>query len=116
MTDVIRSDADTSISVAGKAYYSQNFIHVRWPWIILPVFIGVTSTVFLIITAVSSRKAVLWKTSLLPLLVGRLEVQPSHALSTMGSIDEMGRKSKSVRVYLEHDPGLTFVEDISPRR
>jgi hypothetical protein len=116
MTDVIRSDADTSISVAGKAYYSQNFIHVRWPWIILPVFIGVTSTVFLIITAVSSRKAVLWKTSLLPLLVGRLEVQPSHALSTMGSIDEMGRKSKSVRVYLEHDPGLTFVEDTSPRR
>jgi hypothetical protein len=52
----------------------------------------------------------------LPLLVGRLEVQPSHALSTMGSIDEMGRKSKSVRVYLEHDPGLTFVEDTSPRR
>jgi hypothetical protein len=116
MTDVIRSDADTSISVSGKAYYSQNFIHVRWPWIILPVFVGLMSTAFLIITAVSSREAVLWKTSLLPLLVGRLEVQPSHALSTTGSVDEMGRWCKSVQVYLEDDPGVTFFEDTGARK
>ncbi|KAJ5364909.1 uncharacterized protein N7496_010622 [Penicillium cataractarum] len=116
MTDVIRSDEDTSITVAGKAYYSQNFIHVRWPWIILPVLVGVMSTVFLAITAVSSRKAVLWKTSLLPLLIGRLEVQPCHALSAVGRVDELSQKSKRLRVFLEHDPGLTFVEDTSSKR
>lgn len=116
MTDVIRSDEDTSTTVAGKAYYSQNFIHVRWPWIILPVLVGVMSTVFLVLTAVSSRKAVLWKTSLLPLLIGRLEVQPCHALSTVGRVDELSQKSKSLRVFLENDPGLTFVEDTSSKR
>ena len=116
MTDIIRSDPDTSISVTGKAYYSQNYINVRWPWIILPVFVGVMSAVFLATTAVSSRKMTLWKTSLVPLLIGRLEVQPDRALSTARGVDELGRKSKRVRVFLENDSGLSFFEDTTPRR
>lgn len=52
MTDIIRADPDTTISVTGKAYYSQNYTHVRWPWIILPVFVGVMSAVFLATTGV----------------------------------------------------------------
>jgi hypothetical protein len=115
MTDVIRSDPDTSISIPGKAYYSQNFIHVRWPWIILPVFVSVMSTVFLVITAISSRKRVLWKSSVLPLLIGRLEVQPCHALLAVDRVDELSSKSKRVRVFLENDPRLTFVEDTSAK-
>lgn len=111
--------APISIPVTGKAYYSQDYIHVRWPWIILPVVVGVMSTVFpvfLVTTAVWCRKTTLWKTSLLPLLIGRLEVQLGRALSTVGSVDELSRKSKGVRVFLENDPGLSFVEDMSPRR
>jgi hypothetical protein len=116
MTDIIRSDPDTNISVPGKTFYSQNYIHVRWPWIILPVFVGVMSAVFLATTAVSSRGMTLWKTSVLPLLLGRLEVQPGHALSTTESMDKLGQKSKRVRVFLENDSGLSFVEDTSLRK
>jgi hypothetical protein len=36
MTDVIRS-SQGSTHVSGRAYRVISFIHVRWPWIILPV-------------------------------------------------------------------------------
>jgi hypothetical protein len=47
--------------IRGKAFREETFIHVRWPWIILPVIVTLGSIALLLGTAIESkhRKAVL---------------------------------------------------------
>ncbi|CAI7569687.1 unnamed protein product [Penicillium bialowiezense] len=57
----------TSQSVDGTVQVTKVFVHVRWPWLILPGCLVVAGSIFLVITiAVSSKnRAPLWKSSAL---------------------------------------------------
>lgn len=107
MTDNIRSASEISSRIAGRAYSNVTFIHVRWPWIILPVAVVVLSIILLGATIISSRqlKAILWKSSLLPLITGTLETQTDFGQAR--GVDELVNMSKKVEVRMgDRNPPL----------
>ncbi|PLB49189.1 hypothetical protein P170DRAFT_177262 [Aspergillus steynii IBT 23096] len=90
LTDAIRS-ADVSSRISGKAFRTETYINVRWPWIILPLFVVLASTILLLATTVSTRNTVLWKNSLLPLLRSYLDVKPEDNSIALRSVDGVAR-------------------------
>lgn len=72
LADNIRSVIKVSTDVIGVSHATETYIHVRWPWVILPILVTAVSAIFLAMTAVASKKQdlVLWKRSVLPLIIG----------------------------------------------
>lgn len=73
----------------------------------------ILSTLLLVATAITNRNrhAVKWKSSVLQLLIGRLETYPEHDLGPLRSVDEVQRMSKKVKVLMKEDRGsIGFVE------
>jgi hypothetical protein len=105
MTDQIRSKPGSKGAyVRGTAYNDRQLIHVRWGWIALPTVTVILVAAFLFTTGVSNQKkhSILWKSSILPLLVGRLETQPEHSLTSIpGHVDEIVDKSKEINIITE---------------
>lgn len=111
MTDHIRS-SDKSSAVRGWAYQVETYIHVRWPWVILPGIAVILSILLFIAMARETRgHPVLWKSSVLPLLLGQLRVSPDHDFSIMRPLGKLNDDSQKIKVILEEDRGnLLFTE------
>ncbi|KAJ5637181.1 hypothetical protein N7490_007060 [Penicillium lividum] len=110
MTASIRTSAQAS-NLQGTAYHTETYIHVRWPWISFPIILVLLSIMLLIIAALLNRdQRVLWKSSIFPLLLGRLEVENSH-ITQLRHLDELQSESKKIKVIVcDHDDTLSFVE------
>lgn len=56
--------------VLGKVLVQETFVHVRWPWLVLPLVLVLAGTAALLAVICQTRKekAVLWKCSSLPLV------------------------------------------------
>lgn len=69
-TAMIRSPTNPRVTtIHGPAYVEETYVKVRWVWLVLPLFLVVFSALFLLLTAMRSRrKLYLYKTSILPLL------------------------------------------------
>ncbi|KAJ5836215.1 hypothetical protein N7447_002241 [Penicillium robsamsonii] len=112
VTDVLRAYRGGK-PTRGKAFRVETFIHIRWPWIILPVIVTLGSTALLLGTAIESkrRKAVLWKCMALPLLSSHLHTTPENEIVSVRSVDRMTDKWKKMRAVMVQDEGpLTFRE------
>ena len=92
--------SDTASNLTGEAFITSTYIQVRWPWIILPVATVVMATLLLAATAITSRRlhTVMWKSSVLPLIIGRLEIESDHDLAGPDSVDEMNALSSKINV------------------
>lgn len=69
MTDQLRSSYDKTAS--GVILESIVFVHVQWEWLYLPLFVQISSAVFLLLVLAKSRRArsmQLWKSSLVAML------------------------------------------------
>lgn len=114
VTDTLRKNGHES-KVPGKAFRDERFIHVRWPWIILPAVVTLGSLALLLGTALGSRQrgAVLWKCMVLPLLSCRLDTAPGNRIAEVRSADGMTAMSKNMRAVVVRDEGpLTFEEKL----
>lgn len=112
VTDTLRVNPQGN-NISGKAFQDETFIHVRWPWITLPVIVTLGSIALLLGTAIGSkhRKAVLWKCMVLPLLSSHLQTTPENEISSVRSVDGMTDQSKKMRAVIVQDEGpLTFRE------
>lgn len=71
LADNIRSVIKASTDVIGVPHETETYIHVRWPWVNLPILVTAVSAIFLVMTAVASKKQdlVLWKRSVLPPII-----------------------------------------------
>lgn len=113
MTDVIRNTPTAhNFTVQGTAYRVETYIHVRWGWIAVPIASVVASVILLSFTIFATRKqnAVLWKSSILPLLVGKLETKPEHDLAFLSDhVGEVIDMSKKILVLTEsrNPPAVT---------
>lgn len=69
LTNHIRR-SPSSTEILGKAFRDETFIHVRWPWFILPASLVALAALTLQLTIIVNHRdgALLWKSSLLPLL------------------------------------------------
>lgn len=112
VTDTLRVNPQGN-NISGKAFQDETFIHVRWPWITLPVIVILGSIALLLGTAIGSkhRKAVLWKCMVLPLLSSHLQTTPENEIASVRSVDGMTDQSKKMRAVIVQDEGpLTFRE------
>ncbi|KAL1621623.1 hypothetical protein SLS56_009159 [Neofusicoccum ribis] len=69
MTNVMQS-SDNGTEVIGQAFHNETFVHVRWPWLILPATLVFITAILLQAAVVEShrRNSLLWKSSILPFL------------------------------------------------
>ncbi|KAF9891833.1 hypothetical protein FE257_003318 [Aspergillus nanangensis] len=105
VTDVLRANR-LGKQIPGKTFRVETFIHVQWPWIILPVIVTVGSIALLLGTAIESKscKAVLWKCMALPLLSSRLHTTtPENEIGSVHSVDGMTEKWKKMRAVMVQD-------------
>lgn len=112
MTDNIRSSNKGTL-VNGRAFLTETYIHVRWPWTILLIVSVALAIVHFAATAIASRgQPVLWKSSVFPFLVGRLETIPEHDMARLRRMDQVCSMSRKIKVVVEnHDDGpLLFAE------
>ncbi|BCR88817.1 uncharacterized protein ACHE_50015S [Aspergillus chevalieri] len=99
MTDIIRSDA-TAFTIEGDAFRDETYINVRWPWIILPTLSVLFSIFLFISTSIASSRlnVVLWKDSVLPLLMFRLQTDSADDIMSLSKVEEAERISKKIKV------------------
>lgn len=111
LTDTIRA-AESSGRIPGTAFRDETFISVRWSWIILPLCVVLGSVMLLSATIIATRKdnAVLWKSSVFPLLMSYLDIAPEYNFSSLRNVDEVQRISKKINVTIERDHGLVLSE------
>lgn len=105
MTDTMRANSRAT-RIPGKGLRNESFIQVRWPWIILPICVIVGLLALLWDTASVSKRqqAVLWKSSVLPLMMSQLETSSERLLSER-NVDEVHRLAKHVDVSMCEDGG-----------
>ncbi|CAG7995224.1 unnamed protein product [Penicillium salamii] len=92
----------TNQSVDGTVQVTKVFVHVRWPWLILPGCLVVAGTIFLVVTiAVSSKnRAPLWKSSaLVPYYHGLEEVDDDH--NEYRASSAMDKNAEKMEVQLQ---------------
>ena len=82
MTDALRnlySDPVTDAADLGKVYTTQTYVHVTWPWLILPVALVIASCIVLLAAIISSSRhqTIVWKSSSLAVLF--------HGLASAGA-------------------------------
>ncbi|KAJ5609600.1 hypothetical protein N7528_010167 [Penicillium herquei] len=111
LTNVIRSGTDSGM-IEGIAFQAETYIHVRWPWIILPLCAILATLVFLVGTMYASKYqfTVIWKGSVIPLLASRIETTHGADLDSKQSLGEMHMMAKGMKTRLDRDKGLVFVE------
>lgn len=112
VTDVIRTSQDGT-AVSGEGFRDETFIHVRWPWIILPVVVTSGSVALLLGTAIGSKqkKVLLWKCMILPLITSHLDTTPENGIASVRRVDGMTDMSKKMRAVVVQDDGpITFKE------
>lgn len=111
MTNQIRSSAKGT-HVRGLVIRTETFIHVRWPWILVPTILVAMSLVFFLSTAFRSRgQPVLWKSSIFPLLIGQLETNAGHEIAHLRHIGDLQAMAKNIKVEVEQDNDrLVFFE------
>lgn len=99
MTDIIRSDT-TAFKIPGEPFRDETYIHVRWPWIILPTLSVLFSIFLFISTSIASSRlnVVLWKDSVLPLLMFRLQTDSADDIMSLSKVEEAERISKKIKV------------------
>ena len=95
--------------IPGQVLIQETYVHVRWAWLVLPLMLVIVGILTLLQTIWQTKQqnAVMWKSSILPLLyrgsvqlsstVDSKTVLPQSGLSTVAAMYE---DAKGVRVHL----------------
>lgn len=112
MTDHIRTSTSAK-HLQGTAFHTETYIHVRWAWIAMPAILVVLAVALLVVVSVENRKysTWLWKSSLLPLLLGKIQINSEHEIDTLQTVTDVQDKSKKIRIAVECEaPCPEFIE------
>ena len=96
--------ADLSEVVNGTSYSLTTYVHVEWPWLVLPAALVLLSFPFLIVTIVQSARAKLkpWKTSTMAVFQG-LGNRLRGELGALDTESSMQQKAESLSAQLVRD-------------
>jgi hypothetical protein len=90
--------------VIGRAFVDTTCIHVRWPWLVLPAAIFVSTLVFLtmlIIKTTSDYELEVWKSSQNALIWHGLEGSAKLESDTLIAKKDIDKRAKEIKVRLE---------------
>lgn len=112
VSDTIRTN-EYGTTLSGDAHRDETFIHVRWPWIILPVVVTLGSIALLLATAIGSKqkKAMLWKCMVLPLITSHFDTTPENGIASVRRVDGMTDMSKKMRAVVVQDEGPITIKE-----
>ncbi|KAJ5995401.1 hypothetical protein N7481_002378 [Penicillium waksmanii] len=103
-----------STRLNGQAYRSETFVFVQvsWPWLILPIGLPVFTILLLVTMVIVTRpQRVLWKSSVFPLLMSRLQLAEEHKIAHLHHLGQVETISKRVKVRIsEEEDSLVFSE------
>lgn len=107
LTNNLRANPGLANKVYGSPYQIEAYIHVRWPWIIFPACVVLDSVILLLSSAIVNKRQdnMLWKSSVLPLLMSGLELAPGHKIWNLRSMDEMQRISENIHATMHREEG-----------
>ncbi|KAF7515906.1 hypothetical protein PCG10_002689 [Penicillium crustosum] len=88
-------------TIDGVAWTNQSFVHVRWPWMSLPIALVVLTIVFLIVTVIRTRHQYIWKSSPLALLFSDVHVDEPLPFKSDPTLKGMESASNDMHVCLE---------------
>jgi hypothetical protein len=100
LTNAVRSNSASSISVRGNAFARETYVAVRWTWLSFPLAMLGLSVIFLAATIVKTSKGAdhdfgMWKTSAMPTLVYSLPQTARQDLTAPST-----RKARKVKIRL----------------
>lgn len=88
-------------TVNGTAWTVVSYVHVRWPWLILPGALVLLSLIFLVIIILHTRNQYIWKSSPLALLFSDLSIDEDTPLRQDPTLKGMEDTSRNMEVWLE---------------
>ncbi|PYH89369.1 hypothetical protein BO71DRAFT_389806 [Aspergillus ellipticus CBS 707.79] len=92
-------------TVNGTTWTAESFVHVQWPWLILPIVLLVLTLIFLATTVIRTRHQFVWKSSPLALLFSDLAIEAPHAFERSLDLSHMEEASRKMNVFLETTSG-----------
>lgn len=99
MTEHIRTGPN-STGFDGVAYQAETYIHVKWPWLVLPVALVVGAAIFLVCSILLNfrQRGVLWKSSSLALLLHSVEGVTGRGFgkddTPLAGVDALAQKTR----------------------
>lgn len=101
LQSLYNSDLFSGAIATGAALTDETFVHVRWPWFILPVAVEVMGLVFLLLVAYGiKRNRPLWKGSILAALYHGAQDAPDNGES-LETASGMSAAADQTRVMLK---------------
>lgn len=99
--------AQSNNSISGYAFHDEIYVHVRWPWIVLPVVLQVSTIILFIATVIHSRRvgAPVWKSSLLAIWYHRTEESLDDGEAPRERLSDMRKLARATAVQLSEDEG-----------
>lgn len=97
------------ITVTGRAFGNETYVHIRWVWMILPVSLEIATLVLLLATVIQSHRAELptWKSSILGLYYH--DQGSKDAGMPLERLSDMDKAAGSTTVRLVMDPRVGHV-------
>lgn len=103
MTNSIRSATNNgTLQIYGNAWGAEVFVQTRWPWIILPALLLISTLVLICATLAKSQKQQVpaWKSSSLATLLHGLTEEARRQLDHGSSQSEVEAASQKIRVKM----------------
>ena len=103
---VYRNTSSSMPDVLGTAWKLENYVHVRWAWLALPLSLCLFSLSFLAATIIKSsrQRADNWKSSSLAMLYGlQVQGEDEDESGFLSGKEEMERRAKGSLVKLKKE-------------
>lgn len=94
------------LKTSGTMYRPIFFYEIDWPRLGVPAFVVAFATLFVVYTAIMTRKQYRWKRSTLPLLFHGLGDRERVAMGDVTSLVTMNDIAENLRVRLEGNAGI----------
>jgi hypothetical protein len=110
MTVAFRSFAG-AVPVAGRAIYTESYVHVRWGFAVVPIVVVVGAVLFLVAAVYRSKRATVkvWKSSALAMLFHGLDDGTKAHFGHAQSLQEQKHQAHAIKVRLEESDDGTLL-------
>ncbi|KEZ41920.1 hypothetical protein SAPIO_CDS6623 [Scedosporium apiospermum] len=92
----------TTVTVEGISFREETYVHVSWPWFILPAGVVFAAAVFLLLTIIVNRasRGQIWKSSILPYIYHPLSGEMVAEQNSLEKLGEMSERASRTRARL----------------
>lgn len=108
MTSHIRRSSSNAQPVLGQTLLSEPYIHIRYPFLVVPAVASLAACAFLAMVAYQTWRTgtQLWKTSALAVLFHGLDHDVRCRFSDLEGLEAKREEARAVKVMLEDDGGV----------